>query len=297
VPERPALSPEAAFVLVDKQAGWTSFAEVQRARRATGAPKAGHAGTLDPMATGLLVVALGRATRLLRYFSGLQKRYVGSMLLGFRSDTYDSTGRMERVSSFEGDLEEVAEAARKLEGVIEQTPPAFSAVHVGGRRAYELARRGQEPELKPRRVVVERFEITGKSGEVVEFAVACSSGTYVRSLVHELGELLGCGAVLSSLRRTAVGHLRVEDAVPAEAAAEGLLAVEEALSHLSRVTVRDEALRKKVVSGAPLARVDLPGEGEPPFAVVDEGGRLLAVYGHKQHGTLAPEVVWAPGRE
>lgn len=233
------------FVCVDKPTGPTSHDVVDAVRRAFGTRRVGHAGTLDPPATGLLVCGVDKATRLLRFLSGLPKTYEATGVLGVETDTLDATGEVvaERpVGAEAGELREVLEAFR---GEIDQVPPQVSAVKVAGERAYEKAARGEEVEIEPRRVVVHGLELTGADGPRFSLRVTCSTGTYVRSLVRDVGRRLGCGAHVETLRRTRIGHLDVADAVvPDELGPEALLPVERGLAHLKRVEVDAEAARR-----------------------------------------------------
>jgi tRNA pseudouridine55 synthase len=173
----------------------------------------GHTGTLDPMATGLLVVMVGEATKLSEYLVGFDKTYEGTMRLGVTSDTYDVTGAMTEGPKTRPTLEELRALTAPLTGEIEQVPPPYSAVKVQGRKLYEYARSGEEVEAEPRQVRVDEYEILSLEGDLATFRVSCSSGTYVRSLVHDLGQAAGCGAVVSTLRRTRVGDITLEEAV------------------------------------------------------------------------------------
>ncbi|HJQ41028.1 MAG TPA: tRNA pseudouridine(55) synthase TruB [Thermoanaerobaculia bacterium] len=216
-------------VLVDKITGITSHDVVERFRRRAKIKKVGHTGTLDPLATGLLVLCVGKATRLQAYLMGMEKTYEGTIQFGWATDSYDSTGEPagEAVEqSIEGvDLEP---HVGKFRGEIEQMPPAFSAKKIDGVRAYELARKGEEVKLQPKRVTVYEFEILSVSGSTAQFRVRSSAGTYMRSLAHDLGQSLGIPAHLKELRRTAIGNFHVNDAIPyarlAEANADALLA-------------------------------------------------------------------------
>ena len=207
------------LILLDKAGGITSHDAVAIFRRASGIRRTGHTGTLDPLATGLLVLCVGRATRLQAFLTGMPKGYEGEIQFGWATDTYDAEGApvgdpvpvpVEREA-----LERIIAAS--LVGGIEQVPPAYSAKKIEGKRAYELARRGEAPVLEPRSVTVEEFSIVGVEGSVARFRVVCSAGTYVRSLAHDLGQAIGCGAHLRSLRRTSVGRFAIDDAVAIDA--------------------------------------------------------------------------------
>jgi tRNA pseudouridine55 synthase len=205
---------EAGALLVDKPPGLTSFGVVRRLRRALGVKKMGHAGTLDPMATGLLIVLAGRAaTRQQDRFMGLPKAYTGTIRLGETTATYDAEGEVEtrRDASHLTDADLEA-ARRQFLGELLQRPPAYSAIKRGGERLYAKARRGEEVEVEPRPVTVYAFELAARRGADVDFRVACSKGFYVRSLAHDFGEALGVGGHLTALRRTAIGPFRVEEA-------------------------------------------------------------------------------------
>jgi tRNA pseudouridine55 synthase len=203
-------------ILIDKPTGVTSHDVVNRVRRIFDTRRVGHTGTLDPQATGLLVVLLGEATKISEYLMGLDKSYEGTMKLGVVSDTYDMEGNVQPGPG--GDIpataEELQDFALELTGEIDQVPPVYSAKKVGGRKLYEYARKGgSPPKIEPRKVRVDDFEIINLSDGLAEFGIDCSSGTYVRSLVHDLGQLAGCGGILTELRRTDVGPFRIEDAV------------------------------------------------------------------------------------
>ncbi|HEX4954439.1 MAG TPA: tRNA pseudouridine(55) synthase TruB [Thermoanaerobaculia bacterium] len=203
------------LLLVDKEPGWTSHDVVQKSRRILAEKRIGHCGTLDPAATGLLVLTLGRATRLTRFLIRAPKVYEGVLRLGVTTDTYDAEGRVQREAPFEA----VTEAAVRsemtwFEGSYLQQPPPYSAKKVKGVRLYELARRGEEVEVEPKEVEVYEFVPAGPLVEGrMRFRLACASGTYARSLVHDLGARLGCGAHLAELRRLSVGPFKVEDAL------------------------------------------------------------------------------------
>ena len=257
------------LAVVDKPAGWTSHDVVAKARGLLGTRRVGHSGTLDPDATGVLVLGVGRATRLLTYLSGLDKRYVGEVVLGTSTSTLDASGEVTGTFDMTAvGLVDVRGAAAALTGPIEQVPPMVSAKKVDGRRLHELAREGVEVERKAVPVLVERFAV----GEPVEpgvypIDVTCSAGTYIRSLAADVGAALGGGAHLRTLRRLAVGPYGIDEAVALEALSpEGLLPPAEALRGRARVTVDDE-VAALVRNGRVLDRSVL---GLPPAA--DETG-------------------------
>jgi tRNA pseudouridine55 synthase len=278
--------------VVDKPAGMTSHDVVAVCRRQLGERRVGHAGTLDPDATGVLLVGVGSVTRLMRFLSGADKSYEGEVVLGVETATLDAGGDVTARHDMAMTLDEVRRAvADHLVGPIEQVPPMVSALKVGGRRLYELAREGVEVERVPRPVTVHRFTVDATADPLVyRIAVDCSSGTYIRSLAADLGHLLGGGAHLRRLRRTAVGTFTAAEARPLDALE--LLAPRAAVRDLPAVTV-DAATAARVTHGAVL---DRPGDDSPgPWAIFDPAGALLAVY--EGHGTAAakPAVVLAAG--
>jgi tRNA pseudouridine55 synthase len=292
------------FLVVDKEAGWTSHDVVARCRRILSERRIGHAGTLDPGATGVLVLGVGRATRLLRYVSGVDKDYLGEVVLGSTTTTLDEDGEvLERFNMAGVTVEEVAAAAQGLTGQIDQMVPMVSAVKVGGQRLHKLARAGTEVERPVRRVTVERFDVhDGAEAGTFGVHVTCSSGTYVRVLAADLGAALGGGAYLRGLRRTRVGSFTASDAktlAEIEAAfAEGdesvLRPPLDALGSLGKLTVTG-AVRTDVAHGRPLERAAIGATGPGPFALVDHAGELLAVYdGRPDDDTVRASVVLRP---
>ena len=225
-------------MVVDKPAGWTSHDVVAKLRRIVGERSVGHLGTLDPMATGVLPLVLGRMTRLCQFYTSSEKAYEGAIRLGVTTDTYDADGEPAGPrQEVNVTLEKVAAAASQLVGLIQQVPPRFSAKKIRGVPAYKLARRKQEVELQPVEVEVKEFIISGLSGDLIEFRCRVSSGTYVRSLAHELGQKLGTGAHLASLRRTAVAEFTTEQSYTLEQIAEAAAQsrIEELLVHPRRL--------------------------------------------------------------
>jgi len=278
-------------VVVDKPAGCTSHDVVAMCRRIFGQKKVGHGGTLDPDATGVLVVALGRATRLLRFLAPLPKSYVAEVVLGSATSTLDDSGEVLATFDMSGlGLADVVVAAARFVGNIEQIPPMVSAVQVGGRRLHELARAGIEVERAARPVTIHRIEVSpGSAPGVFRIEVDCSSGTYVRSLAADLGTALGGGAHLRRLRRTAVGPftdgVALDDMGP-----DHVLPPAVAVGHLAAVPA-DEAMAEAVSYGRPL---DIDWVGKGPWAVVDGVGALLAVYERTDDGRIKPAVVLRP---
>jgi tRNA pseudouridine55 synthase len=284
-------------VVVDKPAGWTSHDVVAKSRGLLGTRKVGHAGTLDPDATGVLLLGVGRATKLLRYLSPLGKAYVGEVVFGVETSTLDAAGEVTATHDMTGlTVARVADAARAFEGAIEQIPPMVSAVKIDGRRLHELARQGIEVERPPRPVTIHSVRVgPGPEGEPQVFTVEvhCSSGTYIRTLAADLGHALGGGAHLRNLRRTAVGPFTLADSVPLEQVSPDVVRpMVEVVRHLDALTV-DPSVAEAVAVGKVLERAALGAEGEGPWAVVAESGDLLAVYEPFRGTTAKPAVVLA----
>jgi len=291
------------LLLVDKPAGISSAAVVARVRRVFGGIKAGHTGTLDPFATGLLPMCLGEGTKLATYLTEADKTYEGVIRLGVTTDTLDRTGVVTATSPVppldDARLEEIAADFR---GEILQVPPAFSAIKKGGRPMYELARRGEAPELAPRPVRVDRLELTLLGNDRVAVSADTSKGFYVRSLADDIGNKLGCGAMLEGLRRTRVGRLRIEDAVTladleadggAEAAAAAVLSLDEALGHLRRIEIATgEAEALRLGRQAPLHRI-APGEPGEKIRLA-AGKELVAVAAFEGRFWVLERVFAAP---
>ena len=282
------------LVVVDKEAGWTSHDVVARCRRIFGQRRVGHAGTLDPDATGVLLVGLGRATRLLRFLTALPKTYTTDIVLGTATSTLDASGEV--VATY--DMAQVTPAmvragALALTGEIEQVPPMVSAVKVGGRRLHDLARQGVEVERPARKVKVTRFEVEPDPVRpgVYRAEVECSSGTYVRVLAQDLGRALGGGAHVANLRRTRIGPFgpaemrRLDELGP-----DDVLTPAQAVGHLEAVTVASD-VAVAVRTGLALDRVPLGATGEGPWALLDEQGALLAVYEATDTDRIRPAVV------
>jgi len=203
---------EGKLVLIDKPLRWTSFDVVRKIRNLIRIKKVGHAGTLDPLATGLLIICTGRFTKKINEYMAQEKEYTGTFTLGATTASYDLEQEPENFQPYEHLTEEQIQAATlPFTGEFMQVPPAHSAIQVNGKRVYELARQGKEVIMEPRRVTIDVFEITRIELPLVYFRVVCSTGTYIRSLAHDVGKVLGCGAYLSSLRRTRIGHFSVDD--------------------------------------------------------------------------------------
>ncbi len=206
------------ILLVDKPTNWTSHDVVQYVRKKTGIKKVGHTGTLDPLATGLLILCLGKATRLSEFFVAMTKTYEGRVRLGLITDSHDIQGKvLEERPVPEVDLVKLSDIAKEFVGEIEQVPPMVSALKIGGQRLYKLARKGISIERQPRKVNIYEFSILDIELPYVKVKVACGKGTYVRTLIHDFGLKLGCGAVMAELRRVRLGEFSVDNALPVSA--------------------------------------------------------------------------------
>jgi tRNA pseudouridine55 synthase len=282
--------------VVDKPAGPTSHDVVDRVRRALVTRRAGHTGTLDPFATGVLAVCVGKATRLARFLSAGEKVYEATIRLGFATTTDDLRGEpLGPARPVAVDRAALDEACRRLTGTIRQVPPAYSARRVGGRRLYELARRGVDVDREASSVTVHAFEVAGFTGDRVEAVVKCSPGTYVRALARDLGEALGVGGHLVSLRRTRSGDFALDQAVdgadPSPAWEHRLLPLEALLPGLPAVQVGAEgatALRHGRDLTRPLVSAGFPRVPQERFRVLDEAGALLALAVPRGFGDRAP---------
>jgi tRNA pseudouridine55 synthase len=219
---------EGKVILVDKPLHWTSFDVVRKIRNSIKIKKVGHAGTLDPLATGLLIVCTGKFTKKINEYMAQKKEYTGSFTLGATTPTYDKESAAQDFKDFKHITnDEIVAATKKFFGEIQQYPPIYSAIKKNGVASYELARRGEEVELKSRTITIKEFEITKIELPTVEFRILCGTGTYIRSLAHDMGQALGCGAYLSELRRTKIGECNVDDANTMEGFLEGLKDIEQ----------------------------------------------------------------------
>lgn len=297
---RPPEAPTPHGILnLDKPSGPTSHDCVARVRRAMRTRRVGHAGTLDPLASGVLVIGLGNGTRILEYLQGLPKTYRARIAFGLETDSYDTTGKTLEERDASGITEEqVRSELLSFRGVQMQVPPMVSALKVGGERLYDLARRGETVEREARPVTFYNLELLsftpGQKAEA-EVRVVCSVGTYVRSLCHDLGGRLETGAAMSALVREAVGEFRVEDAVPLDRVNEStpLLPLSTALAHLPEALVNAAGARR-LAQGQFIPAPD--GVPDGPVRVVSEEGELLAVATARGRGEarlLSPEKVFA----
>lgn len=224
---------EGRVLLINKPIEWTSFGVVSKIRNLIRIKKVGHAGTLDPLATGLLILCTGKFTKRINEYMAREKEYTGTFTLGSTTPTYDLESEpvnFKEITSVSN--EKIQRAAKNFIGEIMQVPPAHSAIKVNGKRVYELARQGMDVKLEPRKVTISEFEITKIELPVVHFRVVCSTGTYIRSLANDFGEALGCGAYMSSLCRTRIGEFKLEDA----------MSIEEFAEEVKRIKEKDQSL-------------------------------------------------------
>jgi tRNA pseudouridine55 synthase len=309
-------------LVINKPQGRTSHDVVDAVRHLAGFRQIGHLGTLDPLATGVLVLLLGKATRLVRFYSGRRKRYLAGFHFGFATNTYDSEGTPAGSDAAPAlDHEVLQRLAAESLGRFEQMPPVFSAKKVHGRPAYELARKQQAVELKPVTVQLFEYRLTEIEGPVARFSIECSSGTYVRSLAHNMGQKLGCGAHLSEITRTAVGEFSLDQAIDieelAQAAREGkfesrLIALENLLSSYPRTNVlpvqekrvrhggkfnvlpsQVQAGRLELPPGA-TTQLDADGPQTPRLRVFSQQNKLIAIAEAVVPRTYQPIVVFDP---
>jgi tRNA pseudouridine55 synthase len=322
MPRQPQPAPFDGALVINKPKGKTSHDVVDAVRHLAGFRQIGHLGTLDPLATGVLVLLLGRATRLVQFYTGRRKRYKAGFRFGFATDAYDADG--EALGPDAGPVLEAALlerfAAERI-GRFEQMPPPFSAKKIKGRPAYELARKKQPVELKPVEVELFEFKLTEIAGSIARFVIECSSGTYIRALAHEMGQKLGCGAHLAEIERTAVGEFSLEQAIPLEELAEAkaagkfgdcLIRLEHLLPNFPRVNVLP-VIEKRVRHGSKFnisiaqiqpGRVETPpgatmqldgGEPKAPrLRVFNQQEKLIAIAEAVVPRTYQPIVVFEP---
>ncbi|MGB2664217.1 MAG: tRNA pseudouridine(55) synthase TruB [Candidatus Acidiferrum sp.] len=319
---QPQPAPFDGALVIHKPKGKTSHDIVDAVRRLAGFRQIGHLGTLDPLATGVLVLLLGKATRLVRFYAGRRKHYNAAFRFGYATNTYDSEGTATGPETSPAlDRELIERLAGESVGRFEQMPPIFSAKKIHGRPAYELARKNQVVELKPASVEVYEYRLTGIDGAVGRFSIECSSGTYIRSLAHDMGQKLGCGAHLSEICRTAVGEFSLDQAIEleelAQAARDGkfrncLISLENLLPDYPRTNVLP-VLEKKVRHGGKFTvllaqlqagRTELPPGATtqlesaevhaPRLRVFSQGNKLIAIAEAVVPRTYQPVVVFDP---
>jgi tRNA pseudouridine55 synthase len=298
-------------LVIDKPSGPTSHDVVARVRRAVGISRIGHTGTLDPLATGVLPLVVGRATRLAQFLSATDKEYIADIRIGFTSETYDAEGPLvpTRLGPLTRLPEPIDSVLAEFRGTYWQMPPPYSAKKVGGTPAYKLARHDKPVELKPVRVTVHALDVDAIDGDLLRVRVVCSAGFYVRTLAHDIGERLGCGAYLAGLRRTRVGAFTLAAAVPLdeverrgpEAALGRLIPLEGLLTNLPAVILGDAGARRVAHGNAVTLEHLAPGStapgdgkaGDPPWIVrlLDASGTLLAIAEWRTGSALHPMVV------
>jgi tRNA pseudouridine55 synthase len=282
MPRQPSPAPFDGALVIDKPKGKTSHDVVDAVRHLAGFRQIGHLGTLDPLATGVLVLLLGRATRLVQFYSSRRKRYSAGFRFGFATNTYDSDGEAQGTDSAPVlDRAQLEQWAAERIGCFEQMPPSFSAKKIHGRPAYELARKKQVVELKPVGVEVFEFKLTEIEGNIARFVIECSSGTYIRSLAHEMGQKAGCGAHLAEITRLAVGEFSLDQAIKLEELAEGaragkfadyLIKLESLLPNFPRANVLpvvERRVRHGTKFNVMIAQIH-PGRTEPPPGATSE---------------------------
>ena len=286
------------FICINKPAGITSFKAVRTAAKALGSKKAGHAGTLDPFATGVLPVAIGEATKAVRYLHLTEKTYVATIRFGILTDTLDITGReiaSSAIPTLTGDA--IDEALKQMQGEILQKPPSFSAIRINGRRLYDLARNGEPAEAPMRKVVIHETALIDIRGNEASVRVRCGTGTYIRSLARDIGALLGTHAILSALCRTSYGPFELSSSVAPENADQGhMFSITEALPHLKMLAMQPEACGK-IRNGMKIDRAFLNTGGadvpdEKRFAVTEPGGEFAAVIHRNDDDTFEIERVF-----
>ncbi|MCI8594798.1 MAG: tRNA pseudouridine(55) synthase TruB [Oscillospiraceae bacterium] len=276
------------ILIVDKPEGWTSQDVCAKLRGVLGERRIGHGGTLDPMATGVLPVFVGRATRAVEYAAEGDKEYIAELLLGQITDTQDVTGNTTETRPVTASKADLQAVLTRFTGPIQQVPPMYSAIKVGGKKLYELARKGKEVERKPRPVTIHSLELLEQTGQDrYRLRVACSKGTYVRTLCHDIGMALGCGGTMAALRRTKAASFTLADATPLQQIVDGperealLLPVDTCFSQYPAVTVDGKALR--------LARNGNPfpyETAEGSYRVYGPDGTFLLL-GRCSHGTMS----------
>jgi tRNA pseudouridine55 synthase len=269
------------IIIINKPAGWTSHDVVAKLRGILHERRIGHGGTLDPMATGVLPVFVGRATRAVEFIENADKEYVCGIRLGVTTDTQDITGNV--LTEIEADVPEgeLRKALAGFTGEISQIPPMYSAIKVNGKKLYQLARKGVEVERQPRVITIHDLELLDWDGREGHLRVVCSKGTYIRTLCHDIGEILGCGGVMTSLVRTRVGVYRIEDAAELEDASQDMLIpVDSVFADLPACCVGESQL-KKCLNGAEFKTDASDGK----YRVYDEDGRFLML-GETKNGIM-----------
>ena len=275
------------IIIMDKPAGWTSQDVAAKLRGVFRERRIGHGGTLDPMATGVLPVFVGRATRAVEFFESAEKEYIAGLRLGVETNTQDTTGEVVKTSPVTVTREQVEEVLRSFLGPQEQVPPMYSAVKIGGKKLYELARQGKTVERKPRHIELLELELLDGGGADYRFRVRCTKGTYVRTICHDLGQALGCGGCMSSLRRTKAGcydesqSITMDELLQMENPAEKLLPVDSVFAAWPETTIHENQL-KAVYNGAELKTAAL---ADGTYRVYGPDGTFLMV-GETKNGRM-----------
>jgi tRNA pseudouridine55 synthase len=282
------------ILLLDKPIGLTSNQALQQAKRLLKARKAGHTGSLDPLATGLLPLCFGEATKVSRFLLDADKRYRAVFRLGQSTATGDAEGEVLETRPVTASLGEIEQAIQQFTGTIEQVPPMYSAIKVDGQPLYKLARAGITTEREPRTVTIYEYNVLGLEGDRLAVDIRCSKGTYIRSLAQDLGELLGCGAHVAELRRTEMGGFRVEEAITLadfealpdhQARADCLAPIDRAVAAIPEVTLSSHAAYY-FVQGQPVMARPLPANGW--LRVYEDSGRFLGLAEVDDDGRVAP---------
>ena len=268
------------ILIIDKPAGWTSMDICAKIRGILREKRVGHGGTLDPMATGVLPVFVGRATRAVEFAADSDKEYIAELLLGVVTNTQDASGEVLEENEVSVTGEQLEAALDRFRGEIQQVPPMYSAIKINGKKLYELARKGKEVERKPRSVTIHELELLGwpDAGESFRLRVRCSKGTYVRTLCHDVGQALGCGGCMSSLRRSMAAGFTLADAVTMEDVQERgealLRPLDSLFTQYPALTVRSAGQEKRVRCGNPIT---FPGAADGPYRIYGQQGEFLCL--------------------
>lgn len=268
------------ILLVNKPSGMTSYDVVNKVRRILHTKKVGHCGTLDPDATGVLVLCIGKATKALQFLTSEEKEYIATLSLGEATDTYDSSGKVVETKTFEG-VNDVEATLKSFLGPQKQMPPIYSAIKVNGKKLYEYARNHEEVKIEPRDIVIQSIELLQQEKNTITFKVQCSKGTYIRSLCVDIAKKLGYPGHMSKLVRSQSGHFRLDDCVTLEEIENGdyhILSLEQAFVHYEHYVVEDE----NIVIHGKMIQSDIDHQ----VVVVNQMGKVLAVYGPNGQGYL-----------
>jgi len=268
------------ILLVNKPAGMTSHDVVMKMRRILKTKKVGHCGTLDPDATGVLVICVNKATKAIQFLTADHKEYIATLSLGKATDTYDASGKVTQIKEFKG-IENVQQVFASFLGKQKQLPPMYSAIKINGKKLYEYARENKEVKVEPRDIEIKELEILKIEDNEIQFRVACSKGTYIRSLCVDIAEKLGYPGHLKTLIRTKSGHFCLEDCYSLEDIEKNqfkMITMNEAFSSFPKIVINDE----KIVIHGKMIKSDIDHE----VAVYDQNGNLLAIYGPNGHGYL-----------